>query len=88
MLVNFARFLSSVEVLLKTNIFNNIIQKKLSVSNSVDPGQAQHFIGPDLGPNYLRRLSGDDKSRNMVWYLIVSIPNLCTLTLERFCMVS
>ena len=31
--------------------------------NSLDPDQAQHFVGPDLGPNCLQRLSADDKSR-------------------------
>ena len=37
--------------------FNNI-----RVSNSLDPDQARHFVGPDLGPNCLQRLSADDKS--------------------------
>ena len=30
------------------------------MSNSLDPNQAQHFVGPDLGPNCLQRLSADD----------------------------
>ena len=30
------------------------------VSNNVDPDQAQQYIGPDLGPNCLQRLSADD----------------------------
>ena len=33
------------------------------MSNSLDPNQAQHFVGPDLGPNFLQRLSADDISR-------------------------
>ena len=33
------------------------------VSNSLDPDQARHLVGPDLGPNYLGRLS-DDKSHH------------------------
>ena len=33
-----------------------------SVSNSLDPDQARRFVGPDLGPNCLQRLSADDKS--------------------------
>ena len=33
------------------------------MSNSLDPDQAQHFVGSDLGPNCLQRLSADDKSR-------------------------
>ena len=33
------------------------------VSNSLDPDQARHFFGPDLGPNCLQRLSADIKIR-------------------------
>ena len=29
------------------------------VSNRLDPDQARHFVGPDLDPNYLQRLSAD-----------------------------
>ena len=32
------------------------------MSNSLDPDQDQTFVGPDLGPSYLQRLSADDKS--------------------------
>ena len=35
----------------------------LIVSNSSDPDQAQCFVGPDLGPNYLQKLSADNTSR-------------------------
>ena len=31
-------------------------------SNSLDPDQAQHFVGPDLGINCLQRLSAINKS--------------------------
>ena len=30
------------------------------MSNSLDSVQARHVVGPDLGPNYLQRLSADD----------------------------
>ena len=30
------------------------------MSNSLDPDQARHSVGPDLGPNCLQRLSADD----------------------------
>ena len=33
------------------------------MSNSFDPDQAQHFVGPDLGPKCLHLLSVDDTSR-------------------------
>ena len=36
--------------------------KNYSVPNSLDPDQTQQFVGPDLGPNCLQRLSADDKS--------------------------
>ena len=32
------------------------------MSNGFDPDQDQHFVGPDLSPNCLQRLSADDKS--------------------------
>ena len=32
------------------------------MSNSLDPDQAWPFVGPDLGPNCLQRLSADNKS--------------------------
>ena len=32
------------------------------MSNSFDPDQERHFVGPDLGPNCLQRLSADDNS--------------------------
>ena len=31
------------------------------MSNSLDPDQAQHSVGPDLGPNCLQRSAVDDK---------------------------
>ena len=33
-----------------------------TVSNSLDPDQAQHSVGPDLGSNCLQRSAADDKS--------------------------
>ena len=35
----------------------------IRVSNSFDPDQVQHFVGTDLGPNCLQRLSADHTSR-------------------------
>ena len=45
------------------NDFEKILSGIPSVSNSLDPGQARHYVGPDLGPNCLQRLSTDDTSR-------------------------
>ena len=36
------------------------------MSNSLDPDQARHFVGPDLDPNCLERLSANDTSRERV----------------------
>ena len=33
------------------------------MSNSLDPDQALCFVGPDLGPNCLPRLSAEDTGR-------------------------
>ena len=35
------------------------------MSNSLDPDQAQRFVGPDLGPICLQRLSADNTSRSL-----------------------
>ena len=34
------------------------------MSNSLDPDQAQQFVGPDLDPNCLQSLSADYTSRH------------------------
>ena len=44
----------------------NFFEKKsftntIRVSNSLDPDQVRHFVGPDLGPNCLQRLSAVGK---------------------------
>ena len=41
----------------------------IRLSNSLDPDQAQHYVGPDLAPNYLQRLSADDTSRRRVEFV-------------------
>ena len=38
----------------------------LRMSNSLDRDQAQHFVGPDLGPNCLQMLSADGTSRQRI----------------------
>ena len=39
------------------------------VSNSLDPDQARQFVGPDLGPDCLRRLSADQTRQQKVNYV-------------------
>ena len=47
--------LGNITCFLQSDFFPN--QLTIRVSNSLDPDQAQHFVGPDLGPNRLQRLS-------------------------------
>ena len=42
------------------------LRNTLRVSNSLDPDQARHFAGPDLGLNCLQKLSADDTSGHRV----------------------
>ena len=41
------------------------------VSNSLDPGQAQLFVRPDLGSDCLQRLSADNTSRQRLLTLCI-----------------
>ena len=60
MLGNLACFMSSADflkfILFQKNYFRNTIR----VSNSLDPDQARHIVGPFLNTNCLQRLSADD----------------------------
>ena len=47
----------------KLTFLKNSFKNTIRMSNSLDPDQAQHFVGPDLGPNCLQKLSADDSSR-------------------------
>ena len=44
----------------------NFFLKKNQEYLRTDPDQARHFVGPDLGPNCLQRLSTDDTRRQKV----------------------
>ena len=48
------------------------------MSNSLDPDQALHFVGPDVGPDCLQRLSEDDKSSYACKELIGDFVNEVT----------
>ena len=45
------------------NFLKKSFRNTIRVSNSLNLDQAQHFAGPDLGPNCLQRLSADDIRR-------------------------
>ena len=55
----------------KINFFEKFFQELPSVSNSLNPDQARHFVGPDLGPNCLQKLSVDDIKRHRVMKISV-----------------
>ena len=53
------------------------------MSNGLDPDQARRYVGPDLGPNCLQRLSTDDKVRR--WQ---ARSYVCAILLEDFAISS
>ena len=57
-------FLSSAAA--KSTCLKKSFMIPIRVSKSLDPGQAHHFVGPDLGPNCLQRLSADNTCRQRV----------------------
>ena len=47
----------------KNNFFINIFRNTIILSNGLDPDQGRRSVGTDLGPNWLQRLSADDKAK-------------------------
>ena len=62
--------------LFRKKSFRNIIR----VANSLDPDQARHTVGPDLGPSYLQSLSADDTSRQRI--LIICMMMVFSIWLD------
>ena len=50
-------FLSSANFFPKLTFSKNSFGITIRVANRLDPDQARHFVGPDLVPNCLQRLS-------------------------------
>ena len=46
----------------KLSVFKNSFWSTIRVSNSLDPDQDRHSVGPDLDPNCLQGLLADGKS--------------------------
>ena len=42
----------------------------------MDPDQAWHFVGPDLGPNYMQKLSADNTIRQRVKAAAIGLHTL------------
>ena len=53
-------FLSSADFFSKSTFMKNYFTNTIRVSNSLDPDVARRFVGPDLGPDCLQRVSADD----------------------------
>ena len=47
----------------KSTFLENSFKNTIIVSNSLDPDHARHFVGPDLRPSCLERLSADNSCR-------------------------
>ena len=63
MLGNFSCFCCRLLIFSKLTFSKSSFRHTITVSNSLDPDQDRHSVGPDLNPNCLRRLSADDKAR-------------------------
>ena len=57
----FFLFFCSLWTFFKLSFKKKSFRNTISVSNSSDPDQARHLVGPDRDPNCLQRLSTDDK---------------------------
>ena len=47
----------------KLTFSKNSFRNNIRVSNSLDRDQARHYVGPDLDPYCLQRLSADDTGK-------------------------
>ena len=59
LLGNFSCFFVICWFFSKSTFLKNSFRNTIRVSNSLDPDQARHFVGPDLGPNCLQKLSAE-----------------------------
>ena len=65
-------------IFFKINFLKNSFRNTIRMSNGLDPDQAGQFVGPDLGPNCLPRLSDsvDDTGRQRVKTILTSAYKL------------
>ena len=50
-------------IFFKINFFKKKIRNTIIESNALDPDQVRHFVGLDLDPSHLQRLSADKVSK-------------------------
>ena len=60
---NFSCYFAACWFFSQWTFSKNSFRNTIRVSNRLNPDQALHFVGPDLCPIYLQRLSADDISR-------------------------
>ena len=60
---NFNTFCHSLIFFFKINFSKKFFQKHHQSVKQLDSSQTRHFVGPDRGPNCLKRLSADDTRR-------------------------
>ena len=69
--VIFLHFCCRLMIFFKIKFSKNSFRKTIRVSNSLDPNQDRHSVGPDLGANCLQRLTADEKSslatKGLIW---------------------
>ena len=61
---------SSADLNFKIIFLKNSFRNNIRVSNSFDPDQDRHSVGPDLGPNCLQRLSALEGGPLMCYILV------------------
>ena len=49
------------------------VRNTFRLSNSLNPDQDRHSVGPDLSPNCLQRLSGDNKSSRLQAKILILV---------------
>ena len=55
-----------VHLLSSADFFSNILYRNtIRMSNGFGPDQDRHFVGADLGPNCLLRLSADNDNKSL-----------------------
>ena len=60
---------------LKISFLKISFRNTIRAANSLDPDQARHFVGPDLGPNCFQSLSADD-TNGLTIYAYAIITNI------------
>ena len=66
-------FLLSANFFPKSTIPKNYFMNSFRVSNSLDPDQARHFVGPDLDPKLFAKIISRQQTQ-VKSYIIDSFP--------------